>query len=221
MMTIIFNFLSRSDNIIIANLINKLLSGLLKGGSETECLDINSLKIDECRACTSDLFFSQNGSCVCQDDLTQYYLLISNSHNLIFIVKSTDLNSLNSFYNLLNRFEPFFPYYFDGKNSKSIKNVLGLFFIDKSMSNYYRFFINALNDFSLLFQYNFLGIIQIRNIEILSVFSEQSISKLGVYEDIEQIGYDLAKNNSLNNEIKKKIENLTYFEKNRRLSSKT
>lgn len=212
MVTTVFDF-TNSNDLTLANFTNKLVSGLINGGSQIEHLKLNSLNIDDCCACTSDLFFLQDGSCKCQDDLINYYPQIRNSQNLVFVVKSSDRNSLYSFYNLLNRFEPFFPSNLDGKVQKLIKNVLGIFYINKSESNYSRFFIDALNDFALLFRYNLLGTVQIRNIEVLSVFSESSISKLGIYEDIERIGYDLAKKFILNREVKEKIEHLTYLDK--------
>lgn len=212
MLTTVFDFTNSNDSILV-NLTNKLLSGLINGGAQLEHLKLSSLKIEDCCACTSNLFFFQDGNCKCQDDLTNFYPQIRNSHNLVFVVESADPNSLHSFNNLLNRFEPLFPSNSDVKAQELIKNVVGIFYIQKNENNYYRFFINALDDFTLLFRYNLLGTIQIQNIDVLTVFSEINISKLGIYEDIEQIGYDLAKNNILNPEVKDKIEHLTYLDR--------
>lgn len=211
MKTIIFDFTETEDK-IIQNLNNRLISGLENAGSEIEHIGFKSLYVENCRECTTDLFFYQDGNCKCQDDLTKVYSSIRDSKNLIFVIDSYNSNSLHNFFNLLNRLEPIFPNSLDGTEIIPLKNVIGLFYISLNDTKYYKFFVNALEEFSLLFKYDFLGTLQIRNIEILKSFSEFSISKLGIYEDIEHIGFELVKKNAINDQIKKKLQDLSYID---------
>lgn len=212
MKTCVFDFI-QPENSSLKVLANRFINGFSHAKSEITHLNFFSMNIEDCRACTSNIFFLQDGNCKCQDDLTNYYPQIFNSNNLVFIIDSENVNTLQSFMNILNRFEPVFPIHLDGDSKKEkLKNVVGVHFNPNVDLRYHHFIVNTLDEFSLLFRYRFFGVIQIPNVKILKTFSEDSLNKLGIFEDLEKIGYELATNKIITKEVVERLENLSYID---------
>lgn len=204
MEAVILDFIDKTNDKLNA-LVKNFYNGIIKAGSVAHQINLNELTFMDCLGCTEDLFFVSDGECKCDDDFTKIYPFLKRSELWVFALDVSSKKQFKELMVVLNRMEPMFQINFNGTTSPPSKKIVSLLF-SKFENSSEKFFVNVLEEFSKLFNYEFLGSVLRNRYNIFELIPESIFSDLSISKDYYNLGYELASSGSLNNALVKKLQ---------------
>ncbi len=185
--------------------IHSFSKGYQSTGSQLHLIKFQQLNIMDCLGCTEDVFFVPNGECKCIDDLSEIYPKLKNSQTWVFALDISKNETFQKFPKVLNRLEPMFPTVLNGLTSSPQKKILSLLF-SKTNDGNISSLLDVFNEFSTLYNYNFLGCVHRTNYDILELIPERIINSFGFEDDYFNLASELAAKGSLNKFLQERLQ---------------
>ncbi|MFN3307436.1 MAG: hypothetical protein ACK42Z_09680, partial [Candidatus Kapaibacteriota bacterium] len=85
MEAVIFNFLN-STPLLTNSLLENFIEGISKCNHPVHRINLSSMKVLDCMACTEDIWFDPNSGCKCEDELSKLYPILKKSQLLVFAI---------------------------------------------------------------------------------------------------------------------------------------